>query len=250
MNPAIIQVRKYLALVIVLSGVLFIVLSLLSGDPDSGDEVIADRMESMKLPDASRVTLQKGSSMTLGDFSSARSVEMVGRAHIEIGNGEGTLSIMTKSAIIRSGEGALVVKNLVDGTTEVFVISGTAQIYHNPKAFEGSNMMLELKAGEIGEVTVGNRGIRKRKIKDENYISWKTGKYVFQGSYMSQVGTLLEEDFGYQIKYANPSIQRCRLTGEFSIDMPTELLNQIAEKLNIKYELTDQTLTFSGDGCR
>ncbi len=241
---------KYLAIFAVIVAIVFVVYKGMISPLGHGDEFFAVETTTKQLSDGSSVTLEKGSHIKLSNFDNGRSVEFHGRAYFEVQEDpERSFSIETKSGRIAVTGTSFMVDNQDENRTAVYVESGTVNLYQNPSAFQGSNMMVGITSGEVGELTVGTRGIRKRKIKDENYLAWKTGRLVFQNTYMTEVATTLEQNFGLKIQFSQSSIQRCLLDASYDFKTAEEVLKKIATTLDLNYEIDEGVVTFSGDGC-
>ena len=239
---------KYAAIFIAVFGIAFLIHYFTADTPS---EIIATEMLTHELPDGSEVTLQKGSSLKIGDFEKGRAVFLTGRAYFDIEEDKSLpFVINTKSARIQVTGTSFVVNNLTEDATEVFVESGSVALYQNPTAFKGSSMMVNLSEGEMGRLAVDQRGIRKRKVKDQNYLAWKTGVLTFKDTFMAQVAYALEDMYGLQISYENEAIKHCRLTANYKNKTSEEVLSYITQTFDFEFEKTGNKVVLKGDGCR
>ncbi len=245
------KIFRYAAAIVIAAGISFLIYNYLIYPYGSGDEIVAEKMVSTKLPDGSRVTLQKGSTLKINDFETGRSVLLTGRAYFDIEEDQSRpFTIETSSAKVQVVGTKFVVNSRNPENTEVFVESGQVNLYQKPEAFNGSNMMVSLASGESGELSVGTRGIRKKKVKDQNYLAWKTGFLSFRNTIMTDVATTIEDTYGLEVEFENASIRLCRLTANYKEKTSEEVLDFIAETFDFTYVKQDNKVVFSGQGCR
>ena len=245
------KIFRYAAILVIVAGLSFLIYNYLIFPYGSGDEIVADKMLNTKLPDGSKVTLQKGSTLKINDFEKGRSVLLTGRAYFDIKKDESRpFTIETSSAKVQVVGTTFVVNSNDPRNTEVFVESGQVNLYQKPEAFNGSNMMVSLASGESGELSVGTRGIRKKKVKDQNYLAWKTGFLTFRNTNMTEVANTLEDTYGIQVEFENASIRLCRLTANYKEKTSEEVLEFISETFDFTFTRQDNKVVFSGQGCR
>ena len=245
------KIFKYAAALIIFAGLSFLVYNFLISPFGSGDMIVAEKTLSTRLPDGSNITIQKGSSLQINDFDKSRSVELSGRAYFDIKEDPSRpFTIETESAKVQVVGTKFVVNSRDKLNTKVFVESGEVNLYQKPEAFNGSNMMVSLTSGESGELTVGTRGIRKKKVKDQNYLAWKTGFLSFRNTNMTDVANILQDTYGIEIEFENASIRLCRLTANYKEKTSEEVLEYIAETFDFTFVQQDNKVVFSGQGCR
>tara|TARA_Y100001972_G_scaffold128976_1_gene193148 strand:+ start:6074 stop:7024 length:951 start_codon:yes stop_codon:yes gene_type:complete len=245
------KILRFAAAIVIVAGVSFLLYNYFISPYGSGDEIVAEKTLSTKLPDGSNVTVQKGSRLKINDFETSRSVTLSGRAYFDIKeDASKPFTIETESAKVQVVGTKFVVNSRDKKNTEVFVESGQVNLYQKPEAFNGSNMMVSLTSGESGELSVGTRGIRKKKVKDQNYLAWKTGYLSFRNTNMTDVANILEDTYGIQVEFENASISLCRLTANYKEKTSEEVLEYIAETFDFSFTRQGNTVVFSGHGCR
>ncbi len=245
------KILKFAAAIVIVAGVSFLLYNYFISPYGSGDEIVAEKTLSTKLPDGSNVTVQKGSRLKINDFETSRSVTLSGRAYFDIKEDPTKpFTIETESAKVQVVGTKFVVNSRDKKNTEVFVESGQVNLYQKPEAFNGSNMMVSLTSGESGELSVGTRGIRKKKVKDQNYLAWKTGYLSFRNTNMTDVANVLEDTYGIQVEFENASIRLCRLTANYKEKTSEEVLEYIAETFDFSFSRQGNKVVFSGHGCR
>ncbi|XOV94757.1 MAG: FecR family protein [Bacteroidota bacterium] len=245
------KIFRYAAVLILISGLSYLGYIYVGGSLYSGDVIVAEKLLNTKLPDGSLVTLQKGSTLTVVDFDNSRAVKLSGRAYFDIKPDKNKpFTIETESARVQVVGTTFVVNSLQSNETEVIVESGVVNLYQNPTVFNGSNMMISLNPGESGELTVGKRGIRKHKVKDQNYLAWKTGLLTFKNTYMTEVAEILENTYGVDVVFKNPAIRLCKLTANYKKKTSDEVVSYISETFDFTYTIEGNKVIFSGTGCQ
>ncbi|MFO7258457.1 MAG: FecR domain-containing protein [Bacteroidota bacterium] len=84
---------------------------------------------------------------------------------------------------------------------------------------------------------------------DPNLWAYATGKLVFDETRLSEVIRHIEKTYSCSINVRNESIYACRLTARFEDDSAQNILNLIAETLNLSVSRDDSVFTLEGEGC-
>ena len=84
---------------------------------------------------------------------------------------------------------------------------------------------------------------------NENYLTWKTGKFVFSNTPVVTIAELLSEFYGKQIEVENEQIAYCLITNSFDNIPLEEILNEIKNQLKLEIKNAGNTLILSGKGC-
>ncbi len=85
--------------------------------------------------------------------------------------------------------------------------------------------------------------------KNLNYLSWKTGKLVFDSTYIETVADVLEKYYHKQIILENDSIAYCYFSGTFDNQSIDIILNKMESNLGIKINKTGNKIILSGKSC-
>tara|TARA_Y100001949_G_scaffold175748_1_gene186400 strand:- start:341 stop:1333 length:993 start_codon:yes stop_codon:yes gene_type:complete len=238
------------ASVVVIIGLLFALLQPNYEDQPWG-EVLSEKTV-FKLPDGSSVTVHEGGSLTMGNFEDVRSVEMTGKAYFDVARDEEKpFLIQTKSSQVRVlGTSFVVNSNEENLVTEVLVESGLVAFGQNEKYFGKNTMEIQLKQGEMGILAVGEKGIKKKKIADENYLAWQNQVLTFRRTRLNNVVDVLEDVYGINVTFENPKMAGCYLTAKYNKKSADEVVKLIAETFNMTYEIKGNMVVFDGNGCR
>lgn len=236
------------AVILIGLGIVFVVIRFQHDDQPFGQ--VVTEVTTLDLPDGSTVTLQRGASMTIGDFKTSREVILTGKAYFEVKKDEDkSFVVVTTGARVEVLGTSFVVNSNISQTTEVLVTSGTVTLAQNPEVFGGNSMKIRLEKGEMGQLTIGDKGIQKRKIEDPNYLAWKTRILTFRSSSMLEVSKVLSDVYGINVHLKDPALESCKLSAKFSEKKVEEVVDIIAQTFNFTYKKSDEGVIFMGSGC-
>lgn len=210
----------------------------------TGDDVFS----SERLRDGSKIALHGSSSLEVIAFDeNIREVRVTGKAYFDIERDE------SRPFIIHTGNAKIEVLGtsfLIDTygeKTEVCVESGLVEL---SKMINGkSDVAVTLSKGEMGLVNNVNKGIIKKNNNDLNYLAWKTKIISFNGSSMSEVKSVIEDVYGIEMKFENPSFKDCKLTAKFNKKKPKDAIEIIARTFGVEFEYSNGKAILKGKGC-
>lgn len=91
--------------------------------------------------------------------------------------------------------------------------------------------------------------ITKAEVDTRLDIAWKEGKLLFKSTQFADVGKVLERTFGKKVTFSNEAIKQCRITATFQDNSLEEIMILIAKTNDYAYEITENQLAISGEGC-
>jgi len=100
-----------------------------------------------------------------------------------------------------------------------------------------------------GQYSKNTGAITKTEADPYQDTAWKDGKLVFKSARLLAVGKVLERTFGKKVTFSNHEIKKCRLTATFQENSLEEIMILIAKTNDYAYEITEEKLTISGEGC-
>ncbi|VXD12053.1 FecR family protein [Marinoscillum sp. 108] len=205
-----------------------------------------------ELPDGTIATLQRGASITIGDFKDKREVFLTGKAFFEVERNENKPFIVNTTNVLVEVLGTSFVVDAREerNAVEVMVSSGSVAMAQNPEVFGRRAMKINLEKGEMGIIQVGERGIKKRKITDDNFLSWKTRVITFKSTSLNEVSKTMNEVYGVTFDYENQMLKNCVLTAKFNEKTVDEVVDIIAETFNFTYVKTADKILFTGNSCK
>lgn len=236
---------RYAAVFIVVGAIAGILYYMLS-KPQMNELTAEHQIVTTTLADGSEVTLNLGSKINFPSkfIGARRNVNLEGDAFFKVTPDE------EKPFIVQAGE----VKVTVLGTSfylnakpdlpSVEVIVNTGKV-----SLKFGLQEVILVAGERGTFNKSERTVNKEKNEDENYISWKTKKLIFNNERLEVVFHKIEQTYGTKIQALNPEILDCRLTATFD-NQPVETVMEIIEA-TFGFEISGQNglMLISGSNC-
>jgi len=239
---------KIAAAIVLILGAVFTVFQMNKAERVYGEPVA--EVTVYTLPDGSTATLQKGASITIGDFKTVREVTLQGKAFFEVvRNEQKPFTVSTEEVLVKVLGTSFVVNAPKESDVEVLVNSGIVAFGHNPAKYGTQSMSINLEKGEMGVLRRSEKGIKKLKIEDENFLSWKTKILSFRKQSLAEVSKTMEDVYGITLEFENPAVRNCSLTARFKEKSADEVVDIIAKTFNLTYEKKGDTVKFSGQGC-
>ena len=79
----------------------------------------------------------------------------------------------------------------------------------------------------------------------ENLSAWKDHEFLFDGTSLAELAGVIRDNFGLTVHFEQPVLSERRITGSFHADTVAELLDALAQLLNIQYTIREGTIYFS-----
>jgi ferric-dicitrate binding protein FerR (iron transport regulator) len=176
-----------------------------------------DQLATLMLSDGSEVALNKGAIVNYPEkfAGNTREIEMRGEAFFNISkNPERPFIIHTSKAQIKVLGTSFNVLSKTNGDLEVVVNSGIVSVTSNL-----TKEQVILHKDEKALLLNINSSLIKTLNTDENYLSWKTHKFVFREKPLDEVFASIEKVYGLKI-IADKKILQCKLTATYdSLDI-------------------------------
>ncbi|MEP1032409.1 FecR domain-containing protein [Ekhidna sp.] len=200
------------------------------------------------LTDGSEIVLHEDSRLEIIAFDeSIREVRVTGKAYFDIERDESRpFVIHTPNAKVEV-LGTSFVVDAYGSKTEVSVETGVVSLSKNLNGSDAVSVKLE--KGETGLVTNTNTGIIKKNNRDLNYLAWKTKVISFDESSMAEVIQVIEDVYGIDVTFENPSFKECKLTAKFNKKKAKDAIEIIARTFGIEYEYSNGKAILKGKGC-
>lgn len=130
------------------------------------------------------------------------------------------------------------------GKTRVILNSGKVKLY----LVKQHNKEVNMKPGELVDVSAKKELVLKRPVKAANYSAWVNKKLVFEETTLKEIAALLKENYGFNVKFSSPELEQLTFTG--TIDSGnTELLFTILQKtFNISIIKKEEEITIAKKG--
>lgn len=220
----------------------------LVNNPSTEQFVAGNSVEQSTLPDGTIVTLNHNSILKYPKIfpSNVRSVKLQGDAYFDVAhNLSKPFVIQTKNIQIEVlGTSFYINAKAEQPTIDVFVQTGKVAIIGN------NEEKLFLTAGERGTFEKSSGQLTKEHNQDPNYISWKTGKLIFDNESLVNVIDKINQTYYSNITIDNPDIYHCMLTATFE-EQPLEIILEVLqETFDLIIERKENgKILISGNGC-
>jgi ferric-dicitrate binding protein FerR (iron transport regulator) len=214
----------------------------LSKDQPELIEYIAREKNLLKiLNDSSEVTLSKNSVLLAPkEFNTkTRDVELIGKAFFEVAKDENRpFTVNCQNIKIKvTGTGFEVKADTLKNMVTVTVASGEVSVSHVE-----SNLIKFVSKGN--QITLSQEGeiISESEIRNDNYLSWKTGILRFKNARMSDVAEELTKLYEKQIIFMNDSIKSQLITLKSEKQSLSEITKMLEIILQAKISENNDTL--------
>lgn len=197
------------------------------------------------LEDGSKVTLNANSSLRVPRFgfsSDAREVFLSGEGEFTVSH-----TVDNKRFIVKTSEKFQVE---VLGTqfsvfarprgTKVALTSGSVRI-----DYDSNRREVMMEPGDLA--VLDKKGeVQLEKNQDvQTLVSWKEQRYVFDGTSINDIASMVEENFGIPVAIADEETRLRTITGNFKTKNADELLKTISEALNLKMSVSGDSILLS-----
>lgn len=182
------------------------------------------------LPDGSHVFLNEGATLQYdGSGKKQREVTLKGEGYFDVAAdnnrpfqvnaGKVIVTVLGTSFNVRQPENAPV---------EVFVESGSVRL-----DLQQENQSIQLEAGQFGQA---DGSLKISKMKDLNYLAWKTLEFKFVDESVDDVLRILEKAYHVDVRIKKIEDAGMRLTTSYSNQPFDTILNTICTALNMSYD--------------
>jgi len=238
------------ALILLVFGIYFIV-KMLTVKPTEIRLAATESIVHQALPDGSRVTLNKKSSLTYPEHfnGNVRSVKLSGEAFFEVSHDP------SKPFVVDAGMAKVKVLGTMFNVSafpnkdiEVIVTRGRVLFFTiDPPTSDTLSIILE--AGMLGFLKQGSLKPEIVSSTAPGKLFWVNHTFDFNRTPLSEVFQLVKQYYGVNISVSNPDILNFRLSATFTDDPINRMMNVIAESFGLKLSVKDNNYYFSGNGC-
>jgi len=180
------------------------------------------------LPDGSRVTLNKFSSLALPRKwgRNSRITKLTGEAFFQVVHQpDRPFTVEVGNVTIQDAGTSFNVK-AVNGTTEIIVEDGAIDV-------TDSALTVRAVAGEKVVIVAGHRGISKATASDKLYQYYRTKKFVCHKTPLPEFVATLNEAYGVRIVLQGDAVRHLQLTVTFDNDDLNSILSVVTRTLGL-----------------
>jgi transmembrane sensor len=181
------------------------------------------------LPDGSRVTLNKFSSVELKNGKTSRAVKLSGEAFFEVAHdAHHPFTVQVNDVTIRD-EGTGFNVRSTNGTTEIIVETGAVLVT------AGSGAVKAI-AGEKVLVTAGGAKITRTPVSNRLYQYYRTKSFICRQTPLSELIIALNEAYGTNIVVQNEAINQLQITATFDNESLDSILAVITRTFGLNIQ--------------
>lgn len=200
----------------------------------------------MTLPDGSSVTMNRKSHIQWpkGMEGPQRNIVLKGEAYFDVSHNPSKPFVITVDDIrIKVLGTAFNVQNdSIKNEVETEVTRGKVLM-------STSHKEIIIEAGMKGIYRRATGELSLEKLVSENNIAYATRALSFSNTSLDEVTRQLSKAYGVQFVFTNTKLKECPLTTEYHNQSLSFIMDVIAESLHLTYEIKDNTVFISGDGC-
>ena len=202
------------------------------------------QLQNIVLPDGSKVTLNANSRLEVNQKWSdeaTREVKLTGEAYFEV---EKKPKTKQKFVVHTSELDVVVLGTSFDVNdrniqTSVALKEGSVRIELTHK-----NQVVLMKQGELVEFTKADNSLVKKDGTSERFYAWKDNKLVFENTSIREVASLIQENYGLKVSFANEALSKRKISGTIPNDNLELLLNSLETIFSIKIKKENEQLIF------
>jgi len=194
------------------------------------------------LPDSTVVTLNVASSIEYPENfeDSERRVKFEGEAYFEVTpNKAKPFIIETSKSEVKVVGTAFNLKAFSKAAIESIIVT-EGEVLFSGKTNETKNPV-SLKKGEKGILNIDKQLLKKEANLDLNFISWKTGIFVFNNALLSEALNLFSGFYNCNFEIATSELKSYRINGKYQNLKIEELIEVLEMTINIEIEKSNNT---------
>lgn len=197
------------------------------------------------LPDQSKITLEKGASLSYNNQFGIENRKIVfsGTGYFEVQPDKKKPFIIETPNSLTKVVGTSF--NLISNTEISDCIAVTSGVVEFGD--KKSTINKRLKKGEIAEISHGEIAVNR--YSNSNFLSWKTGSLVFENTALKDMIPVMNQYFGKELKLQNSALENCTFSGQFESPDLNDFLEIMSLSLGIEHRIEGNQIIFSGIGC-
>lgn len=200
------------------------------------------------LSDGSVVRLNKNSEIVISEdyMRDKREISLTGEAYFDVAHhSEKPFIIQTGNSSIEVLGTSFNVRSVSDrDNVQVAVMDGRVSF----SAMEGEKTeraSVVLSKGQYGYLDVKESSIAVDEIAIDNYLAWKSGRFIFDELTLNQVCTQLNRLYSLDCSFEDDELGNLHLTANFSNESLDKTLSVIALTLDIEYQMNEEKIIWT-----
>lgn len=211
-------------------------------------KTLDEEFKSYTLPDGSKVWMNQNSTLSYKKDFNPRIVQLEGEAFFdvekleersfEIISGSAKTTVLGTSFNVR----AYPKENFIEVTVETGKVALSKKTEVNPP------LVIKANQSAVFDKTIEKVEVKKEKINNAN--AWRTKETSFDDAPIATVVQTLERLFEKEIEISNPDILACTFTDPPNKAALEDILMLIEATTGISYEIKNDKVILSGEGCK
>lgn len=126
------------------------------------------------------------------------------------------------------------------GTTQVVLSTGRVRLEGLPTGIQLMTPGDRVVYRDTARLP-GHQRIERSRVNPANYAAWQQREWVLDNTSLSEIATMLNDQFGLTVTLANPALGERRLSGRMSIESPEVFLENLSTILGVSARRTTTT---------
>jgi transmembrane sensor len=244
-RKSIFRVAAALFLLALLSVIFY---SLFSGPEPVSISLMADNtIKEEKLPDGSKVVLNKNAQIEFVSNKKRREVKLKGEAFFEVVHNETQPFVINVDGIFIEDIGTAFNVKAMPNSDLVEVLVEEGEVHFYTAEAQG----LSLQKGQSGFYNKLTKEFRLvDAVSNLNTISYKTKSFQFRATRLVDVIGQLKDVYGMEIQLENDSLADCQVSVSFENEQPEVIMEILAETLNLEVIKSANGYLLKGTSCQ
>jgi len=204
------------------------------------------KIETIELLDGSLVSLNANSSLKVPRFgfgNRTREVYLLGEASFSIKHTVDHQRFIVKTSKNFEIEVLGTEFNVNTRYKDAKVVLNKGKIQLN--YLEGKiTKRLTMKPGDLVIIDPKGKANIQEVTQPQAFSAWRENRYVFDETSLQEVAMMIQESFGIKVEFKEESLTKRTISGTFHAENADELLQVIAELLEINYNRQNNNVTF------
>jgi transmembrane sensor len=116
------------------------------------------------------------------------------------------------------------------GKTKVVLEEGKVKLDMTRSA---AQQQLVMHPGDFVAISKDSKIIQQKLVNPKEYLAWRNNRFEFNGTSLREIGSLIEDNYGYQVVFVDEKLGERKFTGSSAADN----LQELTQKLSTLFEL-------------
>lgn len=199
------------------------------------------------LPDSTKVTLNANSSISYVEkdfYTQSRKVILEGQAFFDVTHtlDDQNFRVHTRELYVEV-LGTRFDVNSRRGTTKVMLEEGKVRV--DVQRNDRPANTIVMKPGDLAQVSQESKDIDVSNVNSSTYLAWKNNTLIFNGTPLFEIAQVLEDNYGYEVTFADISLKDRKFSGSSPSDDVPGLLNTLSRIFNIRVTQKGKEIIFN-----